>query len=231
MTQGLEARMRHLTETQREAVDWDTGSLLVLAGPGAGKTRVLTTRIARLLEDSQNKLFRILALAFTNRAADEMKRRVEELIPVPRDRVFLGTFHSFCAQQLRQHGSHIGIKSDFSVYGDWQDRKALYRDTLRQAQRAKINVSENDVGSLRVIDRYRSRLERPPRTSGRLRLLYDLYDQALVDNNVLDFESLILRMWELCHARPTLCKRICRVYRYWMVDEFQDMSRSQYEIL
>lgn len=231
MTQELETRMQDLTEIQRHAVDWNVGSVLVLAGPGSGKTRVLTTRIAKLLEDSQDGLFRILALTFTNRAADEMKRRVEALTTVPQGRVFIGTFHSFCAQQLRQHGSHIGIKSDYGVYGDWEDRKALFRDALRQVQPVGTSVYESDVDNLKKIDRYRSTLRRPPAANQRLRFLYDLYEQALKDNNVLDFDSLILKMWELCHARPSLCKRLRRVYRYWLVDEFQDMSRSQYEIL
>src|ERR1700674_5794994 len=108
MTPELTAAIERLSSTQRQAVDWGQGAYLVLAGPGVGKTTVLTTRIARILDASRNKNFRVLALTFTTKAGDEMRHRVEALVPGLVDRTVIGTFHSFCAQVLRQHGSHLG---------------------------------------------------------------------------------------------------------------------------
>ena len=114
---------QELNETQREAVDWEDGPALVLAGPGSGKTKVLTIRVARLLRDSPTKNFRILALTFTNKAADEMTGRVNILAPGQEQRLFIGTFHAFCSQVLRQHGAHIGIQSNFTIYSTEEDRR------------------------------------------------------------------------------------------------------------
>jgi len=116
MTDPFQAALSKLTEIQREAIDWGQGSLLVLAGPGSGKTEVLTCRIAHLLDTSKDKNFRILALTFTNRAADEMKDRVAAYVPGLEERTNIATFHSFCAQILRQHGVHLGINPDFGIY-------------------------------------------------------------------------------------------------------------------
>src|SRR3990172_5275193 len=99
---------KKLSPIQREAAKWDEEPLLVLAGPGSGKTRVLTCRIARILDSKRGENFRILGLTFTNKAADEMRNRVAEYVSGHEGRLFLGTFHSFCADVLRQHGTHLG---------------------------------------------------------------------------------------------------------------------------
>ena len=108
-------QLTKLTEIQRQAVDWDEGPLLVFACPGSGKTQVLTSRIARLLAASSKQNFRVLALTFTNKAADEMKSRVATFVPGLEERANICTFHSFCGQVLRQHGVHIGINPDFVI--------------------------------------------------------------------------------------------------------------------
>ena len=119
-----------LSEIQRRAAEWEHGPLLLLAGPGSGKTRVLTCRIARLLELSAGQNFRVLALTFTNKAAKEMKERLEKYVPDQQERVFLGTFHSFCADILRQHGTHLGIKPDFSIFSLESDLLELLREAI-----------------------------------------------------------------------------------------------------
>jgi DNA helicase-2/ATP-dependent DNA helicase PcrA len=119
-----------LNENQREAVLWDKGPLLVLAGPGSGKTRVLTCRIARILEQSAGQHFRILALTFTNKAAAEMRGRVEELVPSELGRVRLTTFHSYAAELLQQHGNHLSFRPDFQILSNDADREALLDDVL-----------------------------------------------------------------------------------------------------
>ena len=240
MIRTLESAMDTLTDAQRDACNWNSGSLLVLAGPGSGKTHVLTTRIARLLRDTPNDLFRILALTFTNRAADEMRRRVNELMPVETDRLFIGTIHSFCAQRLRQHGSHIGISPDYGIYADDKDRQDLLRDALRNARRDGLPVSEDDVSMLRAIDLSRLQLKEitpiPPGSASmgaydKFEVVYHLYETALKESNVLDFQALIYKTWELARRNASFRARIRRTYKYWLVDEFQDMSRSQYSIL
>lgn len=113
------------TISQQMAIEWNEGPLLVLAGPGSGKTAVLTKRISRLINESADESFKILALTFTNKAALEMSNRIIELIPEAKGRLFVGTFHSFCAEVLRNHGSSIGIKPDFTILSDDNDLNAI----------------------------------------------------------------------------------------------------------
>ena len=136
MGSPLDSSLQALTDIQRQAVEWSHGPLLVLAGPGSGKTRVLTHRIARLLDTSRDKHFRILALTFTNKAAHEMADRVTTLAPGLDERANIGTFHGFCADVLRQHGVHLGIRPDFAIYSRIADRQAVLEDALgRESQR------------------------------------------------------------------------------------------------
>ena len=130
MSSSLESTLDKLTEIQRRAVDWNNGPMLVLAGPGSGKTRVLTCRIARLLDSSRDQRFRILGLTFTNKAASQMSSLVTALVPGLEGRTSIDTFHGFCAQVLRQHGVHLGIKPDFAIYSLTADRQAVLEDAL-----------------------------------------------------------------------------------------------------
>ena len=119
-----------LNENQFDAVQWDDGPLLVLAGPGSGKTRVLTYRIARLIEASPDKYFKILGLTFTNAAAAGMRQRIAELVPSASERTLLTTFHSFAADLLRQHGHHIGLMPDFTILSQDADRHSLLDEAI-----------------------------------------------------------------------------------------------------
>ncbi len=115
-TSKLSAIMHELTPAQMGAVSWQDGSMFVLAGPGSGKTMVLTARISRILAESPDETFRVLALTFTNKAADEMVARVTSTVPDAEKRASIGTFHSFCMQILQQHGTHVGIQPDFNIF-------------------------------------------------------------------------------------------------------------------
>src|SRR6266542_3691390 len=126
----------NLSEIQRQAAEWERGPMLLLAGPGSGKTRVLTCRIARLLEAGAGKNFRVLGLTFTNKAANEMKERLEKYVPEHQQRVFLGTFHSFCADVLRQHGTHVRIRPDFSIFSLERDILGVLREALEEVEPA-----------------------------------------------------------------------------------------------
>jgi DNA helicase II / ATP-dependent DNA helicase PcrA len=237
---SLAESMNALSSTQRNAADWAEGACLVLAGPGVGKTTVLTTRIARLLDSSRKRNFRILALTFTIKAGDEMRRRVETLVPGLVERTTIGTFHSFCAQILRQHGSHIGIKPDFGVYDQDADRTELLRAALAEAEAAGKPVAQEDSKWLKTVDQLRAKIVGPKKTAQqfldvrvgeRIARVYAIYEQALSDANVNDFNGLILDACRLVHKFPSVAARIRQTYPYWMIDEFQDTSPAQYRFI
>jgi len=146
---------------QKKAAEWGEGPLLVLAGPGSGKTKALTCRIARMLESSRDKNFRILGLTFTNKAADEMRNRVTNFVPEQEGRLFFGTFHSFCADVLRQHGTHLGINPNFHIYSQDVDLQAVLNDAVENAKKVTDVVSDLDKKTLPVIQRLKSLLVFP----------------------------------------------------------------------
>lgn len=229
-----------LTQSQERAVSWNDGPLLVIAGPGAGKTRILTNRVARIINETPKEHFRLLALTFTNKAGDEMRHRVEAMAPNGTERAFIGTFHSFCSQKLRQHGSHIGIRSDFGIYADERDREELLREALARAEREGKSVSAEDVDMLHQIDTCFGHLLEPCSVlnsdlklaeKDRLVQVYEIYESALHENNVLDFNSIIYYTWKLARKTKSFAKRIQQAYRYWLIDDFQDISFAQFALL
>ncbi len=238
----LKSNLAELTQVQRKAVDWDDGPLLVLAGPGSGKTRVLTCRIARLLESSQERRFRILALTFTNKAADEMAARVTTLVPGLKERANIGTFHGFCAKVLRQHGSHLGIKPNFAIYSRTEDRQAVLDDALIRDNWQDFR--HEIVRILHLIDLLKARLVEPAdaerhigkingyaaENANRIARAYSLYEEELRRINALDFNSLVLDAYRL-FAYPVMARQYQETYRHWLVDEFQDTTGAQYALL
>ncbi|SPD73313.1 Similar to DNA helicase [uncultured Desulfobacterium sp.] len=234
-----------LNENQREAVLWDKGPLLVLAGPGSGKTRVLTYRIARILEQSEGQYFRILALTFTNKAAAEMRGRVEELVPRELGRVRLTTFHSYAAELLQQHGNHLSFRPDFQILSNDDDRKALLDDVLGKLRKDLTYSLPGHFKAPQLLPAVTKLLERcipPDQAEGLLQQtnvenaiplahVYTEYRDALRETNSLDFPSLIAESLELLIKHPFLVKHIRKVYKHILVDEFQDTNHSQYRIL
>lgn len=232
--------LEKLTDIQRQAVDWAQGPLLVLAGPGSGKTQVLTCRIARLLDESRDHSFRILALTFTNKAADEMRNRVAGFVPGLEERVTLGTFHSFCGQMLRQHGVHLDINPDFAIYSTDDDRRAVLEDALRRARSEGKSASLDDVKYLGLIDKMKARLIGPAGAEAALARLDDrqraaqtfqLYEEELRRINGLDFNSLIFEAYRLVKTFPAIAARYRKSYPHWLLDEFQDTNRAQYTLV
>jgi len=234
-----------LNENQREAVLWDKGPLLVLAGPGSGKTRVLTYRIARILEKSTGQYFRILALTFTNKAAAEMRGRVEKLIPGELSRVRLTTFHSYAAELLQQYGNHLNIRPDFQILSNDADREALLDDVLGQLRRDLAYSLPDHFKAAQLLPAVTRLLERCVPADQAETLLqqenvynaiplarvYAAYREALRRTNSLDFPSLIAESLDLLSQEPFLVKHIRKVYKHILVDEFQDTNHSQYRLL
>lgn len=232
---GLAEAISRLTEAQAAAATWRDGPLFVLAGPGSGKTTVLTTRIAKLLGDSPGQNFRVLALTFTNKAAEEMAARVEAFVPNESGRVFVGTFHSFCMQLLQQHGSHIGVRPDFAIYAHEADRLDVLREAIRNE-----SLDPQDERLLGTIDKLKARLIgsdsaarhfRDQATGERVERVYAAYEKALERGNALDFGSLIARAYQLVSGYPGIAMHYRRSYAFWMFDEFQDTTDGQYRLI
>lgn len=227
-----------LNTNQRQAVEWDKGPLLVLAGPGSGKTAVLTLRIANLIQNSPEENHRILGLTFTVKAANEMQNRIRDLLGDDSRRIQLRTFHSFCADILGQHGSQLGLRPDFEVITDDKDRIAILKE-LKDSGQAEIDDPE---GSLKQIDTMFTHGITPddlPRyfkdgQDDQCRTLQSVflgYMKRLVGENQLDFGSMLYLTRELLASKPRIARQVRTVYRYVCVDEFQDTNLAQYKVL
>ena len=239
-TDSLKKAWDELSPIQRNVVEWDTGPLFVLAGPGSGKTRILTCRIAHILDLTRNKNFRILALTFTNKAADEMRRRIADYVPGLENRLFIGTFHSFSAEVLRQHGSHLDINPNFNIYSLDADLQAVLSKAIAKVKRINGVEIRPDMNLLSVIHSLKSCLVLPEncgvlfqdKEKGReVALLYKAYEDELTESNALDFDSLIFKTFELFTKYPAIAKRYRTVYQYLCIDEFQDTNYSQYSLV
>lgn len=231
----LDQAIAELTESQSVAVNWVEGPLFVLAGPGSGKTRVLTTRVAKLLAETPDKSFRVLALTFTNKAADEMATRIEAFVPEQQKRASVGTFHSFCMQMLQQHGSHIGISPDFAIYSLESDRAAALKNAIREN-----GLDSEDERFLRTIDKLKAslipaegcaKLFRDQSVGERVEEVYLAYEEELQNSNALDFGSLIIQAHKLISEFPGVAAHYRRAYAFWMFDEFQDTTDGQYRLI
>ena len=237
---SLEDALEILSDVQRQAVRHDDGPLLVLAGPGSGKTHVLTTRIARLLHKAPSEPFRVLALTFTNRAADEMRERIERMVPEAEHRVFVGTFHAFSADVLRQHGQHLGIKTDFRIYSTSEDRNEIASRAIASDAGRAAGLEPGHASFLALVDRAKAMLIpsegigtrfRNGERGAKFEAFYAAYDAALREANAFDFNSLVSNAHRLFVRFVPLARLYRSAYRYWCVDEFQDTDLAQYELM
>lgn len=233
----LDALMDSLTAVQREAALWNDGALMLLAGPGSGKTRVLTSRIGRLLLESDPATWRVLALTFTTRAADEMRSRISEIAPEQADRLLVGTFHSFAVELLRQSGSHVGVRTDFKIYSTQPDRTKLLEEAVKSMG---VHFPEPLSKAFFVLDGLRDRLV-PPEECAKLfqsqqraeyfSALYDGYHRHLLEQNALDFPAIIFKCHELLTKYPSIAERYRKTFRHICIDEFQDTNAAQYSLI
>jgi DNA helicase-2/ATP-dependent DNA helicase PcrA len=229
-----------LNESQLAAVNWQEGPLLVLAGPGSGKTRVLTFRIARLIQQTPTARFRVLGITFTNKAATEMRNRIDGILTDGRERALLTTFHSFAADILRQHGSHVGLKPDFAILSEVGDREAVLTDAIKAVIPTGYDFSPTATQTLPVINRLLDECVLPEDATERLRAhphakelaaIYGAYQQRLISTNQLDFGLLLASAVGLLEKHPAVAKQVRRVYSFVCVDEFQDTNSAQNRLL
>ena len=228
--------MKTLNENQRTAVGWDDGPLLVLAGPGSGKTMVLTRRVARLIEADEHAA--VLALTFTNKAAAEMRERVDALLGGRADRARLCTIHAFAADLLRQHGSHVGLRPDFSLLAQDEDRSAVLEEAIAQLPEGDESPPADRKNLLHLIDRLFAKAYDGGRqapflldTPAWLPHLYRGYCDSLVAANRLDFGSLLHFARRLLEEQPGVARGLRLAWPHVCVDEFQDTNKAQYELL
>ena len=230
--------LESLNPNQRRAVDWNEGPLLVLAGPGAGKTRVLTTRVARLILESPDQRFRVLALTFTTKAADEMRNRAAEMLGSDAWRCRLTTFHGFATDVLRQHGSHLGLRPDFIILPQEEDRLSVLRDAMESTAGAGIPPGATAKSVLPLIDHLlrdgqdggeSHAAPLPFATPGKewVRPIYSNYLRLLIEANHLDFGALLVCCLRLFRERPRIARDYGVVYRFVCVDEYQDTNGVQ----
>ena len=229
----MEAIFRELTEPQRAAATHLDGPLLILAGPGSGKTRVVTHRIAHLLA-SGVPAWQIVALTFTNKAADEMRSRVERL--APGEPVWMGTFHRFCAQLLRRYASMVGLQENYSIFDSADAGKAMKR-AIEAANVSTTHASPEKIAS--TISRAKNRLVSPEMMQGHplsstetvAARVYPVYQQQLLTANAVDFDDLLMHVARLLRENPELRSELDAKYRYILVDEYQDTNLAQYAIV
>lgn len=232
-----------LTDEQKRIVEFDEGALLVQAGPGSGKTAVLTQRLIRLLRKSSGESFRILALTFTTKAAENMRQRVEKEIGDEWRRATITTFHGFGLDVLQHYGSHIGLELPLSVYEQEEDRMALLAKGLMQEglviRDGKGHAASDDLLKrlLFQIGRHKRDLILPEAIAERdeesryFKIAYQAYNRQLELHHALDFEDLLIHTYRLFVQASRVARHYRKIYRYILVDEAQDTSRAQYEIL
>ena len=226
--------LAELNEAQRAAVEALDGPVLVLAGAGTGKTRVLTTRLAHLLVTGRAAPGQLLAVTFTNKAARQMKDRVAALLRRPVEGWWLGTFHSLAARMLRGHAEAVGLKSNYTII-DTEDQLRLIKQLL-----AAENIDAKKWpprALLATIERWKDRGLKPDQVSageagelagGHALRLYQAYQERLRILNACDFGDLLLHMLDLFQNRPEILADYHRRFRYLLVDEYQDSNVAQY---
>ncbi|EHL15907.1 hypothetical protein HMPREF9629_01621 [Peptoanaerobacter stomatis] len=226
-----------LNEKQKQAVITTDGALLILAGAGSGKTRVITNKIAYLIEEKNVNPYNILAITFTNKAAKEMQSRVEDLIGIDSKRVWISTFHAFCTRILRYEASHILYENNFTIY-DTQDKQVLIKNCMDILGYDKETLNIASVASeisrakdsMVSVDDYEAEATSDYRNS-KIARVYRLYQEELKKNNAMDFDDLIYNCIRLFKLHKEVLEKYQDKFEYIMVDEYQDTNYSQYLLI
>ncbi len=228
--------LANLNPPQREAVTYGDGPLLIFAGAGSGKTRVLTHRIAHLLQARNVSPDEVLAVTFTNKAAGEMKERIERLVGWGARRMWVGTFHATCARLLRRDGSAIGIEDNFVIF-DSDDQTTVVNDALQELQvdttRWKPSMVLNRISSAKndLITPHAYAAKASSFDEKLIARIYPRYQERLEQNRALDFDDLIMKSVELLEKREEILCEYQQRFRYVFVDEYQDINLAQYRLI
>lgn len=223
-----------LNDMQQMAVFHTEGPLLILAGAGSGKTRVLTHRIAYLMEEKHVSPYNIMAITFTNKAAAEMRNRVNKIVGFGAEQVWVSTFHSACVRILRRYIDRIGYSTDFTIY-DTDDQKRLMKNVIKDLNLDSKIYKEN--GMLNKISDFKNKLMTTGDVASMARTdfkmlnvskIYDNYQEALKKNNALDFDDLIMKTVQLFTKCPEVLESYQDRLQYIMVDEYQDTNAAQF---
>ncbi len=222
--------LTRLNPEQRAAVETVDGPVLVLAGAGTGKTRVLTTRFAHILLTRRAFPNQVLAVTFTNKAAKEMRERVATLLGQPAEGLWLGTFHALCARMLRRHAALAGLQSNFTIL-DTDDQLRLLKQVM---EAGRIDTKRWAPPALMgIVQRWKDRGMTPAGVTaaedsdfagGQARALYAAYQARLLALNSADFGDLLLHVTEILRTNPDVLAQYHRTFRYILVDEYQDTN-------
>src|SRR3954471_9146524 len=235
-TDRIDALLEGLNAPQRDAVTYGDGPLLILAGAGSGKTRVLTHRIAYLLRTGQARASEILAITFTNKAASEMRERVELLVGRATRAMWVMTFHAACARMLRADADRLGYTRQFTIYDGADSRRLIKKclddlaiDVKRFTPRAMQSQISDAKNKLRSADEYRqlvgSFFEQTVAD------VYEHYERELHRMNAMDFDDLLFRAVNLLELFQEVRDRYANAFRWILVDEYQDTNHAQYRWL
>ncbi|MBV7274367.1 DNA helicase PcrA [Clostridiaceae bacterium UIB06] len=226
-----------LNKEQYDAVVTINGPILILAGAGSGKTRVLTHRIAHMIKDLNIYPSKVLAITFTNKAAGEMKERIRSLVGSDVDNMWVSTFHSSCVRILRREIDKLGYNKNFAIY-DSYDQKVLIKQCMEE-----LRINDKDITDKEIINKIgeqKDNLISPEQFKrenqqnfrmDKIADLYVLYQKKLKSNNALDFDDLIYKTVDLFKKNPDVLEFYQRKFQYIMVDEYQDTNKSQYELV
>ncbi len=226
-----------LNEQQKEAVLYTEGPLLILAGAGSGKTRVLTHRIAYLIEGKGVNPWNILAITFTNKAAGEMRERVDTLVGFGSESIWVSTFHSMCVRILRRHIDLLGFDTNFTIY-DTDDQKTLMKDICKLLQIDTKIFRERSL--LSAISQAKNELVTPEEfriqaqgdfSRQKIATVYEEYEKQMRANNALDFDDLLVKTVQLFQTQADVLDYYQERFRYIMVDEYQDTNTVQFELV
>ncbi len=229
--------LHKLNDMQKKAVLHYEGPLLILAGAGSGKTRVLTHRIAYLIEEQQVNPYQILALTFTNKAASEMRERVDRIVSFCAESIWVSTFHSTCVRILRRYIDLLGYSRSFTIY-DSDDQKSLMKDICKHKnidpkkykEKTFLNAISNAKNELKTPEIYADEVSKEynRKIFGDV---YKEYQKRLKQNNALDFDDLIMKTVELFKSQPEVLERYQERFRFILVDEYQDTNTAQFMLL
>ena len=226
-----------LNTQQKKAVLQTDGPVLILAGAGSGKTRVLTHRVAYLIDECNVNPWNIMAITFTNKAAGEMRERVDKIVGFGAESIWVSTFHSSCVRILRRYADRLGFDNNFTIY-DTDDSKSLMKDICKRFQLETTQLKlRNIMGSIsRCKDNLVSPEEYALSTNNeynkvRISKAYTEYQNALKKNNAMDFDDLIFKTVELFKTNPDVLEAYQDRFRYIMVDEYQDTNNAQFELI